>query len=132
VPRFLPSRTGRSVAPSDQEDEMSTQADRNHVPRDGGERIPLMGMDLTIKVSKEMSGGSYIFLESVLPADTGVVMHTTRSDEVTLYVLEGRILCQLGEDTVPLGAGDTMHLPAGVPCGWRPDGAEGARLLQTL
>ena len=111
---------------------MSTQANRNHVPRDGGEHIPLMGMDLTIKVSKEMSGGSYIFLESVLPADTGVVMHTTRSDEVTLYVLEGRILCQLGEDTTSLGAGDTMHLPAGVPRGWRADGAEGARLVQTL
>ena len=41
---------------------MSTQANRNHVPPDGGEHIPLMGMDLTIKVSKEMSGGSYIFL----------------------------------------------------------------------
>ena len=67
---------------------MSTQANRNHVPRDGGEHIPLMGMDLTIKVSKEMSGGSYILLESVLPADTGVVMHTTRSDEVTLHAEE--------------------------------------------
>ena len=91
-----------------------------------------MGMDLTIKVSEEMSGGSYILLESVLPADTGVVMHTTRSDEVTLYVLEGRIVCQLGEDATSLGAGDTMHLPAGVPRGWRADGAEGARLVQTL
>jgi hypothetical protein len=28
-------------------------------------------------------------------------MHTTGSDEVTLYVLEGRILCQLGEYTTP-------------------------------
>ena len=111
---------------------MSTQASRNHVSRDGGEHLSLMGMDLTIKVSKEMSGGSYIFLESVLPAGTEVVMHTTRSDEVTLYVLEGRILCQLGEDTVSLGAGDTMHLPAGVPRGWRPDGPEGARIVQTL
>ena len=111
---------------------MSTQADRNHVPRDGGEHIPFMGMELTIKVSKEMSGGSYIFLESVLPAETGVVMHTTRSDEVTLYVLEGRILCQLGEDTTPLGPGDVMHLPAGVPRGWRADGPDGARIVQTL
>jgi quercetin dioxygenase-like cupin family protein len=111
---------------------MSTQTNRNHVPRDGGEQISLMGMDLTIKVSKEMSGGSYIFLENVLPAGTEVVMHTTRSDEVTLYVLEGRIVCQLGEETTTLGAGETMHLPAGVPRGWRADGAEGARLVQTL
>jgi hypothetical protein len=51
---------------------MSTQTNRNHVPRDGGEHISLMGMDLTIKVSKEMSGGSYIFLENVLPAGTEV------------------------------------------------------------
>ena len=111
---------------------MSTNANRNYVPRDGGEHLPLMGMELTIRVSKEMTGGSYIVLENVLPAGTGVVMHTTRSDEVTLYVLEGRILCQLGEDTTPLGPGDIMHLPAGVPRGWRADGPDGARIVQTL
>jgi quercetin dioxygenase-like cupin family protein len=63
---------------------------------------------------------------------TGITIEQTRNHEVTLFVLEGEVLCRLADGTVSLHAGDTLHLRAGVPRAWRPAGPGGARVLQAF
>jgi quercetin dioxygenase-like cupin family protein len=99
------------------------------VPRHGGDRVNLTGIDIVSKVTKQMSGGAYSLFEQIAPPGTAIPMHTHRTDEETMVVLEGHILCRLGDDAFGVGPGDVIHLPAGLPHGWRSDGDVPAVLL---
>ena len=76
-----------------------------------------------------MSGGAYSIFVNLAEPGPGVPVHTHLHDEETMVVLRGRIVCRLEEDTFDAGPGDTVHLPTGVPHGWRDDGDEPVELL---
>jgi quercetin dioxygenase-like cupin family protein len=94
-----------------------------------GEPIPYMGMQAIFRVSKEMSGGTHQAFENVTPPGTGVPMHTHRTDDETLFVEQGRIVCRVGEEAFTAGTGESVALPAGLAHGWRCDGDRTARVL---
>jgi mannose-6-phosphate isomerase-like protein (cupin superfamily) len=56
-----------------------------------------------------MSVGLY-----VLPAG-GVDPQSPHTEDEVYVVLEGEALATVGEETRPVGAGDTLFVPAGVP-----------------
>jgi quercetin dioxygenase-like cupin family protein len=99
------------------------------VPHGAGETIAIPGIQIISKVTKEMSGGAYSVFVNLAEPGAGVPMHTHLHDEETMIVLRGRIVCRLADDTFNAGPGDTLHLPAGIPHGWSPEGQEPVELL---
>jgi len=63
-----------------------------------------------------------------LPPD-GMDEAATFEGEEFGYVLEGRILLTVDDDTYPLGPGDCYHVPAASSRGYRVDAASSAKLL---
>jgi quercetin dioxygenase-like cupin family protein len=108
---------------------MASQTSSALVPHGAGEMTEIPGLRIISKVSKEMSGGAYSIFVNLAEHGPGVPMHTHLHDEETMIVLRGRIVCRLGEDTFDAGPGDTVHLPAGIPHGWSPQGEEPVELL---
>ena len=108
---------------------MASQTSSALVPHGAGEMTEIPGIRIISKVSKEMSGGAYSIFVNLAEEGPGVPMHTHHHDEETMIVLRGRIVCRLGEDTFDAGPGDTVHLPAGIPHGWSPQGDEPVELL---
>jgi quercetin dioxygenase-like cupin family protein len=88
-----------------------------------------MGMQAIFRVSKEMSGGTHQVFENVTPPGTGVPMHTHHTDDETVFVEQGRIVCRVGDETFTAERGESVALPAGIPHGWRCEGDETALVL---
>ena len=100
------------------------------IPRGSGESVEVLGgIDVIFKVTKAMSGGAYSLFTNIARPPTGVPMHTHRRDHETMFVQRGRIVCRVGDETFSAGPGDTIHMPAGVPHGWRTDGDDEVELL---
>jgi quercetin dioxygenase-like cupin family protein len=108
---------------------MASQTSSALVPHGAGAVTDIPGIRIISKVSKEMSGGAYSIFVNLAEQGPGVPMHTHLHDEETMIVLRGHIVCRLGEDTFDAGPGDTVHLPAGIPHGWSPQGDEPVELL---
>jgi quercetin dioxygenase-like cupin family protein len=96
------------------------------------ERISFLGMELFWKVTSEMSRGKLLMFEHLSGPGTGVPLHVHNADEEIIHVLSGRVLAQIGDTKVELGAGDIANLPRGVQHAWRVIGDEPARLMFTV
>jgi quercetin dioxygenase-like cupin family protein len=105
---------------------------RMHIAADEGEVLSFMGMDLVWKITKEMSRGAYSVFIQAAPPGTGVPMHIHHRDEESIYLLEGALAFQLGEDKFDVHAGDVVNMPKGAPHGFRVTGESTARVLFTL
>ena len=62
------------------------------------------------------------------PAGIAPPMHVHTEESEAIYVLDGAMRYRAGDDVFDLAAGDFVHLPAGVPHGFRV-GAHGVRYL---
>jgi quercetin dioxygenase-like cupin family protein len=101
---------------------MSTQSASPLIRRDTVERFEMLGIEVVPTVTKQMTGGRYAQFLQVAARGVGVPMHTHLTDEETMLVLEGHIVCRLQDERLGVGPGDTLHLPAGIPHGWCSDG----------
>ena len=69
-----------------------------------------------IKAGKADTGGLFTFCEEVMPARTrGPALHVHHGDDEFLYVIDGRLLVQAGEQRHDLGPGCFAWLPRQVP-----------------
>ena len=105
---------------------------RMHVPADGGERLSFMGMDLVWKITKEMSRGAYVVFEQIAPPGTGVPLHIHHAEEENIFLIEGGLAFQLGEEKFEVHPGDVVNMPRGTPHGFRATGEQPTRVLFTL
>jgi quercetin dioxygenase-like cupin family protein len=105
---------------------------RMFVPAAAGDRISFMGMDLVWKITSAMSRGAYVTFVQVAAPGTGVPMHVHRNDEESVFVMEGRVVVRLGDETFDVGPGDVVNLPRGIPHGFRVTGSSPAQLLFTI
>lgn len=102
------------------------------VPAGGGEKLSFFGMDLLWKVTPEMSNDTFLQIEHVSPPETGVPVHIHQNEDESLYVIEGELVAQLGDETLAVRAGDSVMMPKGIPHGWRVTGDKTARILFTF
>jgi quercetin dioxygenase-like cupin family protein len=93
------------------------------------EPIDYLGMQVLMRVTKEMSGGTFQAFEHITPPGTGVPLHTHPLDEEHLFVERGRLRCRVGEETFVAETGDAVPLPPGIPHAWSADGDETALVL---
>lgn len=69
-----------------------------------------------IKAGAADTGGLFTFCEEVMPARTpGPALHVHRGDDEFLYVIDGHLLIQVGEERHDLGPGCFAWLPRQVP-----------------
>jgi mannose-6-phosphate isomerase-like protein (cupin superfamily) len=61
------------------------------------------------------TGGRFDFFVALLSPMTGPPLHLHREQHDTLYVLEGVLTVQVGEETFDIGPGDFLAIPPEVP-----------------
>ena len=59
----------------------------------------------------------------VMDPGGGMPLHTNTMDHGQ-YVLTGRAMIRIGDETVEVAAGDSVHIPARVPHSYRVEGTE--------
>jgi quercetin dioxygenase-like cupin family protein len=70
-----------------------------------------MGDLFTYLVTGEQSGGSYFSLEVNVGPGNGPPPHIHHSEEEQFFVLEGSLTFTVGGRTLPVSAGDFIHIP---------------------
>lgn len=88
------------------------------------------GEDVVVRASGNESDGHYDLLELTVPPGPGVTpMHIHREMDEAMYVIEGELTVQLGEDRRVLEVGSYAMAPRGVPHTYRNSGNGPARVL---
>jgi quercetin dioxygenase-like cupin family protein len=98
-----------------------------------GDFVQLMALGVRFMVDGETTGGAFSLVEHPLPPRAlGAPVHTHRNEDEYLYVLEGRIGVQLGDEVIEAGPGELVLKPRGVPHAFWNAGDEPARLLELI
>jgi quercetin dioxygenase-like cupin family protein len=102
------------------------------VADDGGETVWVVaGVLMTVKLRAEDTGGAYsVFHDFVLPG-AGPGLHTHTREDESMFVLEGQVRATLGDRTFDVATGTLIHMPRGVPHGFKNVTDRPARLLMT-
>jgi quercetin dioxygenase-like cupin family protein len=100
--------------------------------RDEGDTVWVTaGVRITVKLRAEDTGGTYaVFQDFVLPG-AGPDLHTHTHEDESLFVLEGKVRATVGDQTSEVGPGTLVHMPLGVPHGFKNVSDQPARLLMT-
>lgn len=106
-------------------------ANKMHIPDEGGERISFMGMDLVWKLDRDVSSTLLTFVQ-IAPPGGGVPMHIHHNEDESIYLLEGSLVFQVGEDKFEVEKGGTVYMPKGVPHAFRITGDKDAHILFIL
>lgn len=103
----------------------------NHISNESGEKISFMGMDLVWKLTNKLSSSLMTFVQIAPPA-SAVPMHIHHNEDESIYLLEGELAFQVGEDKFEVKKGGTVYMPKGVAHGFRITGNTDAHILFTL
>ena len=111
---------------------MQSPSTLTYVAPDEGQTVRVMGDTVTFKVRAAETRGRYALIQTLLGPGSGLGLHTN-PEEVTLVALEGTIEFTTIADaqlaTRRPAAGGVIHVPAGVPYGFRNAGATPAEML---
>jgi len=91
-----------------------TAPDAFALDAEGGERLAFGDVTILVRVSAEVSGGSFTLLEEVPPL-ANTPLHVHRNEDELFYVLEGEHIFRVGEEEHRVGPGGLVFAPRGVP-----------------
>jgi quercetin dioxygenase-like cupin family protein len=69
--------------------------------------------DATLKAVGDDRGGAFTFLEYVV--SRGIPRHVHAREHETVYMLEGTVRVQVGDEEFTAGVGDFVFMPRGLP-----------------
>jgi len=90
-----------------------------------------MGMDLVWKLNNKISSTLMTFVQ-IAPPGGGVPMHVHHNEDESIYLLEGSLVFQIGDDKFEVEKGGTVYMPKGTPHGFRITGEQDAHILFVL
>jgi quercetin dioxygenase-like cupin family protein/ketosteroid isomerase-like protein len=97
---------------------------------DEGQTVPNpIADDVVIKLAESETGGALSMFESSPGPGAGPPMHVHAAEDEVLYVVEGTIRFQLGDETRETQAGGFAFIPRGLPHAWQNVGTESARVM---
>jgi mannose-6-phosphate isomerase-like protein (cupin superfamily) len=86
---------------------------------------------VTVKVDNDLTAGALALVQWDIPPGTpGPPVHIHHRATETFYVLDGHVAFTRGPDTVDAGAGEALHIPAGLPHTMTNVGPTQARVLE--
>lgn len=95
-----------------------------------GKRICIFGgIEFTVKIANEQSGGLYSLLDVMHPPGTYLPPHVHHREDETFYILEGEFEIHVGEETIRALPGATFFGPRGIPHSFRVSDAGPGRML---
>jgi quercetin dioxygenase-like cupin family protein len=97
-----------------------------------GDKLSFFGMELVWLITPEQTRNRFFQVLHLSPPATGVPMHIHHGEEEAIYVLEGQLVAQIGDEVVTAGPGDAVMLPKGAKHGWRVTGNRTARIVFTF
>ena len=100
-----------------------------HPPGEGRALDNPTGGQVTFKVTGAESDGRVFAFETRVAPGEGPPLHTHAAEEETLYVLEGEVRFQLGDEQFTGTAGSFAFVPRGLPHTFQNVGASEARML---
>ena len=94
---------------------MAVQLRPLHTGSGSGKALWGPGDLYTYLVTGEQSGGALFAMEADVPNGAGPPPHVHSREDETLYILEGDLEVQLGDEVRIASKGDYVWLPKGVP-----------------
>ncbi len=109
---------------------MATQAKSIVLGPGEGKTVLAMGNKVTYKAVSEETSGAYALIEyKAAPKFAGNPRSIQRDRETALYVLEGELTVQVGDQTVKAPAGAFIQVPRGSVFAFSNPGSNPARFL---
>lgn len=94
-----------------------------------GRILNVFGETLTVKVGPVDTAGAYAVVEETSPPGGGTPLHTHAAEDEIIYVLEGQLELQRGQEKLAAGPGTTAVLPRGIPHAFRNVGSRSSKVL---
>jgi quercetin dioxygenase-like cupin family protein len=108
---------------------MTDARGRAFVLRPGeGRDIDMGTFRMSLKASADDTGQAFSLLEAKEPPNSGPPMHIHHDAAEAFYVVSGEYVIFIGEDEYVCPAGSFIHIPAGVPHGFRVGAAPSRKL----
>jgi mannose-6-phosphate isomerase-like protein (cupin superfamily) len=94
-----------------------------------GRPIDLGRFQMSVKATREQTGGAFSLLEADEPASFGPPLHIHHDAAEAFYVLKGEYIIFLDGREVSCPAGSFIFIPVGMPHGFRVGHAAGRKLI---
>ncbi len=94
--------------------------------------LNVLGLPHSVLVSRADTGGGYELVEITGDPGLGVPPHMHEHEDETFYVLDGRVAFTVEGEERMAEPGTAVHLPRGVPHGFRIAGDAPARMLLVI
>lgn len=86
-----------------------------HIPFDGGKRLNVLGIPLTIRIHGRDTGGAVSVVESHDQPGGGPPPHIHHREDETFQILEGEYEFMVGDKKFVAQKGATIFAPRGIP-----------------
>ena len=97
-----------------------------------GEARWWFGMLAEIKATSADTGGQFTIVEVTCAPGYQGVRHIHHNEEESMFLIEGRLMVGLGDETFEVSRGDMVNLPKGRAHGFRAVGDSPAQVLFTI
>ena len=91
--------------------------------------LQALGVLVSIKATSEQTGGVFNLFGLSCPPGFTTPLHIHYTEDVAVYVLEGRLTFYWGNEKKEADAGSFFYQPRGTPHGFRVEDATCARIL---
>ena len=98
-------------------------------PGDDRQKIYGAGDEYSFMATGEHTDGHYFFVEAVVPPGGGPPPHIQTREEEGFYVTEGELIFRAAGKRVVAGPGTFIHVPRGVPHGFKNESDQTARMV---
>lgn len=96
------------------------------------EKLSVLGIEMTIKLDGEKTGGAMAVIESVVQPGGGPPMHIHTKEDELFHVLEGRFRLWHGDMAIDVGPGDVAYLKRDARHTYQNIGPAPGRLLTVI
>ncbi len=96
---------------------------------DEGPTFWILGLPGRAKATSEQTGGMFSLVEALCPPGYATPLHIHYLEDEAVYVLDGCLTFYSAGRAVAAVPGSHVHLPRGLPHGFRVDGDAPARIL---
>jgi mannose-6-phosphate isomerase-like protein (cupin superfamily) len=93
------------------------------------QELLIMGGRFQVKVSTRDTGGDLLIYDTIRDTKGGPALHKHHAQDEWFYVLRGKFVVRVGDETLHLGPGDSAFAPRRVPHTFAMIGEEQAQML---